>query len=233
MTCPAWVYQHAELGLTTSGRMPRLSKGPLLWRHLSGLLLQGPVHDGHSLEPPLDSRTAADRDATCLQGVGVLISLEELYLSQNGITAMEDLSSLTNLKILDLAQNRITKVRCAAYPSSQTGHDAPAGMCWTTKTDLLTVTVLELPSRQQSKHNPVELAWCGRGCSLTEQHLLLPQPQAINTGCACPGKSWYEHTIIPPLFATNTCSNKHALQDVQHAHDVLAFRWRTWSRRRC
>jgi Leucine-rich repeat (LRR) protein len=40
--------------------------------------------------------------------------LEELYLSQNGITAMVDLAPLTNLKILDLAQNRITKVRCPA-----------------------------------------------------------------------------------------------------------------------
>ena len=45
-----------------------------------------------------------------MQGIGVLSGLEELYLSQNGIKKMEDLENLTNLKVLDLAQNQVTKV---------------------------------------------------------------------------------------------------------------------------
>lgn len=38
------------------------------------------------------------------------IALEELYLSHNGITKMEGLSSLVNLRVLDVSSNKLTSV---------------------------------------------------------------------------------------------------------------------------
>jgi Leucine-rich repeat (LRR) protein len=49
-----------------------------------------------------------------MAGVGVMLGLEELYLSQNGIKKMEDLTLLTKLTVLDLAHNAIEKVRTSA-----------------------------------------------------------------------------------------------------------------------
>jgi len=38
------------------------------------------------------------------------IALEELYLSHNGITKMEGLSTLVNLRVLDVSSNKLTSV---------------------------------------------------------------------------------------------------------------------------
>jgi len=38
------------------------------------------------------------------------IALEELYLSHNGIAKMEGLSTLVNLRILDVSSNKLTSV---------------------------------------------------------------------------------------------------------------------------
>ena len=38
------------------------------------------------------------------------ISLEELYLSHNGISKMEGLSTLVNLRVLDVSSNKLTAV---------------------------------------------------------------------------------------------------------------------------
>lgn len=38
------------------------------------------------------------------------MALEELYLSHNGITKMEGLSSLVNLRVLDVSSNKLTSV---------------------------------------------------------------------------------------------------------------------------
>jgi protein phosphatase 1 regulatory subunit 7 len=38
------------------------------------------------------------------------VALEELYLSHNGITKMEGLSSLVNLRVLDVSSNKLTSV---------------------------------------------------------------------------------------------------------------------------
>jgi Leucine-rich repeat (LRR) protein len=46
-----------------------------------------------------------------MAGIGGVVALEELYLSQNGITRIEDLGSLTQLSVLDLASNRVEQVR--------------------------------------------------------------------------------------------------------------------------
>lgn len=43
----------------------------------------------------------------CIQGC---VALEELYLSHNGITKMEGLSSLVNLRVLDVSSNKLTSV---------------------------------------------------------------------------------------------------------------------------
>lgn len=44
---------------------------------------------------------------TSIRGFDECTALEELYLSHNGISVMEGLSALTNLRILDLSSNRI------------------------------------------------------------------------------------------------------------------------------
>lgn len=38
------------------------------------------------------------------------VALEELYLSHNGIAKMEGLSSLVNLRVLDVASNKLTEI---------------------------------------------------------------------------------------------------------------------------
>lgn len=38
------------------------------------------------------------------------IALEELYLSHNGISKMEGLSTLVNLRVLDVSSNKLTSV---------------------------------------------------------------------------------------------------------------------------
>jgi hypothetical protein len=38
------------------------------------------------------------------------VALEELYLSHNGISKMEGLSSLVNLRVLDVSSNKLTSV---------------------------------------------------------------------------------------------------------------------------
>lgn len=38
------------------------------------------------------------------------VALEELYLSHNGISKMEGLSTLVNLRVLDVSSNKITSV---------------------------------------------------------------------------------------------------------------------------
>lgn len=38
------------------------------------------------------------------------VALEELYLSHNGIVKMEGLSTLVNLKVLDVASNKLTEI---------------------------------------------------------------------------------------------------------------------------
>lgn len=38
------------------------------------------------------------------------VSLEELYLSHNGISKMEGLSTLVNLHVLDVSSNKLTAV---------------------------------------------------------------------------------------------------------------------------
>lgn len=38
------------------------------------------------------------------------IALEELYLSHNGIAKMESLSTLINLRVLDVASNKLTQI---------------------------------------------------------------------------------------------------------------------------
>lgn len=43
----------------------------------------------------------------CVQGC---VALEELYLSHNGILKMEGLSSLVNLRVLDVSSNKLTSV---------------------------------------------------------------------------------------------------------------------------
>ncbi|CAA6672874.1 unnamed protein product [Spirodela intermedia] len=45
--------------------------------------------------------------ASCSQDC---VALEELYLSHNGITRMEGLSSLENLRVLDISNNKLTLV---------------------------------------------------------------------------------------------------------------------------
>lgn len=43
-------------------------------------------------------------------GIQGCIALEELYLSHNGISKMEGLSSLVNLRVLDVSSNKLTSV---------------------------------------------------------------------------------------------------------------------------
>lgn len=38
------------------------------------------------------------------------VALEELYLSHNGIAKMEGLSTLVNLRVLDVASNKLTEI---------------------------------------------------------------------------------------------------------------------------
>lgn len=38
------------------------------------------------------------------------VALEELYLSHNGIDKMEGLSTLVNLRVLDVASNKLTEI---------------------------------------------------------------------------------------------------------------------------
>lgn len=38
------------------------------------------------------------------------VALEELYLSHNGITKMEGLSTLINLRVLDVSANKLTSI---------------------------------------------------------------------------------------------------------------------------
>lgn len=38
------------------------------------------------------------------------VALEELYLSHNGISKMEGLSTLLNLRVLDVASNKLTEI---------------------------------------------------------------------------------------------------------------------------
>lgn len=38
------------------------------------------------------------------------VALEELYLSHNGISKMEGLSTLVNLRVLDVSNNKLTSV---------------------------------------------------------------------------------------------------------------------------
>ena len=38
------------------------------------------------------------------------VALEELYLSHNGISKMEGLSALVNLRVLDVSNNKLTSV---------------------------------------------------------------------------------------------------------------------------
>lgn len=50
-----------------------------------------------------------------MRGIGVLTSLEEIYLSQNGIKQIEDLENLSILKVLDLGYNFVEKVRSCCF----------------------------------------------------------------------------------------------------------------------
>ncbi|GAA0151719.1 scaffold/adaptor protein [Lithospermum erythrorhizon] len=47
---------------------------------------------------------------TSMKGLEECIALEELYLSHNGIEKMEGLSTLVNLRVLDVATNKLTSV---------------------------------------------------------------------------------------------------------------------------
>lgn len=38
------------------------------------------------------------------------VALEELYLSHNGIAKMEGLSTLVNLRVLDVSANKLTEI---------------------------------------------------------------------------------------------------------------------------
>lgn len=38
------------------------------------------------------------------------VALEELYLSHNGIVKMEGLSTLVNLRVLDVSANKLTEI---------------------------------------------------------------------------------------------------------------------------
>lgn len=38
------------------------------------------------------------------------VALEELYLSHNGISQMEGLSTLVNLRVLDVSSNKLTEI---------------------------------------------------------------------------------------------------------------------------
>lgn len=38
------------------------------------------------------------------------VAMEELYLSHNGISKMEGLSTLINLRVLDVASNKLTEI---------------------------------------------------------------------------------------------------------------------------
>lgn len=58
-----------------------------------------------------------------MRGIGVLTSLEELYLSQNGIKKIEDLQDLSILKVLDLGYNFVEKV-CMPSCEPQDTHGA-------------------------------------------------------------------------------------------------------------
>ena len=60
-----------------------------------------------------------------MRGIGVLTSLEELYLSQNGIKKIEDLQNLSVLKVLDLGYNFVEKVRAVGTNPRATGPLAP------------------------------------------------------------------------------------------------------------
>ena len=45
-----------------------------------------------------------------LEGLAGLVSLEEFYISHNGIEVVEGLEALTGLTTLDLAANRIKRI---------------------------------------------------------------------------------------------------------------------------
>ncbi|CAN1288375.1 Protein phosphatase 1 regulatory inhibitor subunit PPP1R7 homolog [Linum perenne] len=47
---------------------------------------------------------------TSMQGFEGCVSLEELYLSHNGIEKMEGLSTLVNLRVLDVSSNKLSSV---------------------------------------------------------------------------------------------------------------------------
>lgn len=47
---------------------------------------------------------------TSISGLEECLALEELYLSHNGITKMEGLSTLVNLRVLDVASNKLTAI---------------------------------------------------------------------------------------------------------------------------
>jgi protein phosphatase 1 regulatory subunit 7 len=46
-----------------------------------------------------------------MAGLEGCTALEELYLSHNGITCLEGLSTLTGLKVLDASSNRLTAIQ--------------------------------------------------------------------------------------------------------------------------
>ncbi|KAF2598508.1 hypothetical protein F2Q68_00007544, partial [Brassica cretica] len=47
---------------------------------------------------------------TSMKGFEECVALEELYLSHNGISKMEGLSALVNLRVLDVSNNKLTSV---------------------------------------------------------------------------------------------------------------------------
>ncbi|KAL0735477.1 hypothetical protein Bca4012_011687 [Brassica carinata] len=47
---------------------------------------------------------------TCMKGFEECVALEELYLSHNGISKMEGLRALVNLRVLDVSNNKLTSV---------------------------------------------------------------------------------------------------------------------------
>ncbi|XVF06836.1 hypothetical protein REPUB_Repub06bG0085300 [Reevesia pubescens] len=49
---------------------------------------------------------------TSMTGFEQCVTLEELYVSHNGIAKMEGLSTLVNLRVLDVSSNKLTNFTC-------------------------------------------------------------------------------------------------------------------------